>query len=505
MPARKQSNMTLHALLTGIAEVNGLPSDSVQALALDSRDVVPGALFMACAGLRKHGSAYIDDAVRAGAVAVLWEMEPNATPLPVHWRSADEGRRVPVIGVMHLSQKLGLIADRFYGSPSRELFVVGITGTNGKTSCSHFLAQALHDEVPCGVIGTLGFGLFGSLSPATHTTPDAITCHRLLAQMRAEAAAAVVMEVSSHGLQQGRVNAIAFDVAVFTNLTRDHLDYHGDMGAYAQAKRRLFDMPGLKAAVINQDDAFGRELLGSLHGDVQVISYGLEATTRPADVGGRIIRCDAQGLHLHVTTPWGQGQLLSGLLGRFNASNLLAVLATLLVRGLALDDALSRLSALTTVPGRMERFGGGDQALVVVDYAHTPDALEKALHAAREHCSGRLWCVFGCGGDRDPGKRPLMGQVAEAQADCVVITDDNPRTEDPGSIVDDILAGIRSPGQVRVEHDRGQAIAKAIASARAGDVVLVAGKGHEAYQQVGSKRLPFSDAAVVVQHLSHRG
>jgi len=192
MPARKQSNMTLHALLTGIAEVNGLPSDSVQALALDSRDVVPGALFMACAGLRKHGSAYIDDAVRAGAVAVLWEMEPNATPLPVHWRSADEGRRVPVIGVMHLSQKLGLIADRFYGSPSRELFVVGITGTNGKTSCSHFLAQALHDEVPCGVIGTLGFGLFGSLSPATHTTPDAITCHRLLAQMRAEAAAAVV-------------------------------------------------------------------------------------------------------------------------------------------------------------------------------------------------------------------------------------------------------------------------------------------------------------------------
>ncbi len=501
MPAAKPSAMNLRTLLAGIAETDDVPERVVQALTLDSRDVAPGSLFLACAGTRQHGSAYIDEALNAGASAVVWESEPGAAPLPTHWRSARNGHRVPIVGVPRLSQKLGLVADRFYDSPSRDLFVVGITGTNGKTSCSHFLAQALHNGTPCGVIGTLGYGLFGTLSPATHTTPDAITCHRLLADMRDQGAKAVAMEVSSHGLDQGRVNAIVFDVAVFTNLSRDHLDYHGHMGAYARAKRRLFEMPGLKAAVINRDDEFGRELISALREDVNVVSYGLGASGSPADVVGEIVRCDAQGLSLRVTTPWGEGCFTSGLLGQFNASNLLAVLATLLVRGLSLDDALSRVSALTTVPGRMERFGGGAQPLVVVDYAHTPDALDKALQAARQHCTGQLWCVFGCGGDRDPGKRPLMGQVATALADRVIVTDDNPRTEDPGVIVDDILAGMRDAHHVRVEHERANAIEEAICSAQAGDVVLVAGKGHEAYQQVGNERRPFSDAAVVARSL----
>jgi UDP-N-acetylmuramoyl-L-alanyl-D-glutamate--2,6-diaminopimelate ligase len=318
------------------------------------------------------------------------------------------------------------------------------------------------------------------------------------------------MEVSSHALDQGRVNGVDFKVAVWTNLTRDHLDYHGDMAAYAIAKQRLFKAPGLRHAVINIDDDYGRELLATIPAGVQTIGYTLNATqhstlnTQHLLAGSDLQLTDA-GIDLHVQSPWGEGRLQAGLLGRFNASNLLAALATLLALGVSFDSAVQRLGGVSTVPGRMERFGGGRQPLVVVDYAHTPDALEQALRALRGHCHGKLWCIFGCGGERDTGKRPLMGEVAEQSADRVVVTDDNPRGEDPIQIVADIMAGMRNPDAAYLRRDRTLAIAFAIEQSRPGDVILVAGKGHEDYQQVGTRRIPYSDRRSVATLLRREG
>lgn len=484
--------MRLQPLLAGL--IGGpVPEVTVTGLALDSRQVRPGDLFVALPGSRTHGQHYIDAAVAAGAAAVL----------------CDAGTRelgktgVPCLLLHDLSHKLGLIAERFYGRPSQELFVIGVTGTNGKTSCSHFLAQALNEPTaPAAVIGTLGNGFIDRLEATRHTTPDAVRLHALLRDLADAGARSLVMEVSSHGLAQGRVAGVGFDLALFTNLSRDHLDYHGDMAAYGRAKARLFQQAGLRYAVLNGDDAFGRTLLAELPETVEALTYTLaEAGDPTRQVCGEIVSQGRDGLLLELRTPWGDGRLHSALLGRFNASNLLAVLSCLLLKGMGLETALHRLSRLRTVPGRMERFGGqGDQPLVVVDYAHTPDALSQVLITLREHCSARLWCVFGCGGDRDAGKRVLMGNIAARYADHTILTDDNPRHEDGDKIIDDIAKGMVG-GDYVIMRDRAAAIRHAVGRAAANDVVLVAGKGHEVYQQVGDEQRPFSDRDQVCQAL----
>ena len=501
---RLQTGFPLTALLEGFAVLAPTEEILVAGLATDSRQVRSGDLFLAMAGQQHHGLDHARDAVAAGAVAVVWE--PLAGRPELEEMAA--ALAVPAIAVVELHDRLGPIASRFYGAPSRDLFVVGVTGTDGKTSCTHFLAEAFAEPgCPGGLLGTLGYGPFGRLKPATHTTPDALVIQRELAELRDAGLHRVAMEVSSHGLHQGRANGVNFDVAVFTNLSRDHLDYHGDLAAYGAAKRLLFQVPGLQAAVINAGDPFGRELLGQLSSGLRAIAYGLDAELDGLQgverVSGHDLRLGDHGLSLRVNSPWGQGELHAGLLGGFNASNLLAVLAVLGIAGMPLQEILARLSGVHTVPGRMERFGGGaDQPLVVVDYAHTPRALEQVLLALRGHCRGTLWCVFGAGGDRDRGKRPLMGAVAERLADRLVLTNDNPRSEAPEAILQEILAGMAQPGPVEVIGDRATAIRHAVSQAQAGDLVLVAGKGHEDYQQIGSQRLPFSDRAQVLAVLA---
>ena len=397
-----------------------------------------------------------------------------------------------------------MIADAIYGHPSRSLATIGVTGTNGKTSCTHWIAQAAE---ACGrraaVVGTLGLGEIGALKPSRQTTPDVCAVHEALAQFRDADVGLVAMEVSSHGLDQGRVNGVAFDIALFTNLSRDHLDYHGTMVAYGQAKARLFVWPGLRSAVINVDDPFGQRLIDAARARGQrVVSYGFSN----ADVAATGIAMAGGGIALSVATPWGRGAVETRVVGEFNAHNLLGVLAVLLESGIAFDAALEALSVLTPPAGRMQRLGGDGKPLVVVDYAHTPDALEKALLALRPAVAteGELICVFGCGGDRDKGKRPQMGHIAATLADRIVVTTDNARTEDPSDIASAVVHGIRQTNvrRYRVELDRDAAIAGAIAAARAIDVVLIAGKGHEAYQESNGVRTPFADVEHAAQALA---
>ncbi len=455
----------------------------------DSRAVEPGVAFAAFPGARVDGRSFIPDAVRRGACAVFWEAAGFRF---------DDALDVPNVGVERLRQRLGAIADFIYGSPSRHLWMVGVTGTNGKTSCSQWIAHALDGGGRrAGVIGTLGNGLVGALAPAPNTTPDAAVLHETLAQFLAAGAQAVAIEVSSIGLDQGRVNGTKFDVALFTNLTRDHLDYHGSMAAYGAAKARLFAWPGLATAVLNVDDPFGADLAAQLRGrdKPRVLTYGLAG----ADVHAEAIRGTPRGIALDVRTPWGRGATEVAVAGTFNVLNLLGTLGVLLASDVALDDALAALGRLSAPPGRMQRIGGDGAPLVVVDYAHTPDALEKVLEALRPAVAagGRLVCVFGCGGERDPGKRPEMGRVAGALADAVVVTSDNPRSEDPTAIAMAIAQGVRAAGNRhwRLEVDRAKAIRLAVGQAHAGDVVLIAGKGHEAYQERQGERTPFSDVA----------
>lgn len=502
MAAEMLHGLSLVDLLQGFAGVDGVPDRRPSGVCLDSRRIRPGDLFLACAGSRGHGRDYIDQALRAGAVAVAVEGEGSATLC---------GGAVPLIPVPQLSAKAGLIAARFYGHPSRALAVVGVTGTNGKTSVTQFLAQALEaipGYGPCGVVGTLGYGLHGRLVEPETTTPDPVTLQRLLAEFRGQGARCAVLEVSSHALEQHRVAGVESRVAVFTNLSRDHLDYHRSMAEYAAAKQRLFRDPGLGAAVINLDDPYGADMVAAVADGVTVTGYSLGAAaaqTLPRVnhwVRARAER-NAQGnLVLDLDSYAGAAVVETALIGRINGYNLLAVLATLLELGIAFRDAAASLGGLRGVPGRLESFGGGTEGpRVVVDYAHTPDALRQALLELRPLAAGRLICVFGCGGDRDQGKRPQMGQVAEDLADEVVLTDDNPRYEDPRAIVAQILEGMRRPGAVQVEHDRRAAIAGALAGAEPGDLVLVAGKGHEPYQEVMGRRSPLSDRALVAELL----
>ncbi len=473
----------LSALLAGLAPVSAADDREIAGLALDSREVRPGDLFIALPGTTTDGRRFVTDAVRRGAAAVLAEEARWQSPvLPV-----------PVLRAAGLRSAVGHLAERFFGSPSRRLIVIGITGTNGKSTCAHLLAQALSGlPARCAMIGTLGAGFPEALVPSATTTPDAVTVHRLLARFLREGAAQVCMEVSSHALDQERVAGVAFEAALLTNVSRDHLDYHGDMQRYAEAKARLFDAPDLKWAILNRDDALGRTLAERLRGKVRTLTFGMDE----GDVHARRVRTLPEGLELQALTPKGEVNLCCPLYGRFNAANLLAVLACLIALGVDLEAAAARLQRAHPLKGRVERFGGeGGLPLVVVDYAHTPDALEKVLQALREHVRGRLLCVFGCGGERDPGKRPEMGRIAERLADGVVLTDDNPRGESGDQIIADILAGMRRPA--RVLRDRAAAIRVAIAEAGAEDVVLIAGKGHEDYQQIGGERLAYSDRETV--------
>jgi UDP-N-acetylmuramoyl-L-alanyl-D-glutamate--2,6-diaminopimelate ligase len=489
--------------LSGWAEV---PAElTVGDLVLDSRAVAAGDAFVACRGRERHGLQYAPDAVQRGARVILWEPEGAVRPPAL---AAD----IVLCAVPRLRERLGDLADRFYGSPSRQLWIAGVTGTNGKTTCAWLLAQALGLlGRRSAYLGTLGVGLPGALRPLGHTTPDTLSLHRSLAELVAMGVDSLAMEVSSHALDQQRCAGVRMQSAAFTNLTQDHLDYHGDMRAYGAAKARLLAWPGLTRRVINIDDAFGRSLAQRAGASLIVTSrQDPERARVPSGaeyVCARAVTITRAGLTLELVSSRGAGRIVSLLRGPFNVDNLLTVLALLLSAGVPLASACAALEHCRPPPGRMQPEGGGEQPLVLIDYAHTPDALGKALAAARLHCAGRLWCVFGCGGERDRGKRAQMGRVAAEGADELIVTDDNPRGEDPAGIVAEILRGIDAAGaqqRTRVIHERGEAIGAALAGAAAGDVVLVAGKGHEDYQQIGSERRAFSDTARVREALAQR-
>ena len=463
-------------------------------LATDSRRVERGATFVAYPGETQDGRRFIAQAIARGAGSVLWEK--RGFQWNPEWR-------VPNLGIAHLRARAGVIASHVHDDPSARLWMIGVTGTNGKTTCSHWIAQALNQcGVRTAVIGTLGYGMRRSLKPLVNTTPDAVWLHAQLAEFWRRGARAVSMEVSSIGLDQGRVAGAKFDVALFTNLTRDHLDYHRTMRNYRRAKARLFECESLAHAIVNLDDACGRDLAGRVRRrGLSVLGYGFDPRAKIARSVPRVIgnnfAAGTRGMRFDVKTPWGRATVESAMLGRHNASNLLGSLATLLASDVKLKDAVATLGKLKAVPGRMQKLGGGKLPLAVIDYAHTPDALEKVLSALRDlmgSAGARLICVFGCGGERDRGKRPLMGAVATRLADRVVITSDNPRNEDPRAIIADILKG--AGGDYAVEPDRARAVAQALGDARRGDIVLIAGKGHETYQEVRGVRRPYSDVAV---------
>jgi UDP-N-acetylmuramoyl-L-alanyl-D-glutamate--2,6-diaminopimelate ligase len=490
----------LRALLadSGVASDDFVPPDlEIIDLTLDSRAVTPGAAFAALPGTRTHGIGFAAQAAAAGASAVLWEPVPGVVPprLP---------EDVPLIGIPGLTSWLGAIADWFFDAPSASVRVVGVTGTNGKTTTAHVIAEAFQRlNVTSGYLGTLGYGRVDALHAGALTTPDTITVQRRLAELRDEGVRCLAMEVSSHALEQHRVGGVRFDTAVFTNLTRDHLDYHGTLDAYADAKARLFRWPSLRYSIVNVDDAFGRELATRVaHTCLVVFSRAGEIRVDPRwqsekgevkQLFARRVSAAPHGLEIEFDGSWGPVMLRSRFVGDFNVENLLAVLATLLTSGVPMQQAIAALEQCGPPPGRMETLTAPGKPLAIVDYAHSPDALEKALLAVRKHCSGKLVCVFGCGGDRDAGKRPLMGAIAERLADRVIITDDNPRTEDGDAIVADILKGLTRPAAALVERDRAVAIARAIAESSSADAVLIAGKGHEDYQIVGAERRSFSD------------
>ena len=497
-------NASLPQLIRGLAHC-GREADEldieVGGVRLDSREVRPGDLFMATFGRTHDAREFIGAAIDRGAAAVLAESGRD-------WHGVRRLGEVPLIAVDHLMAKTSEIAGRFYREPSKRMSVIGVTGTNGKTTCSQYIARLLERlGTPAGVVGTLGYGVPGALAASPLTTPDAVFTQKALAEMAHAGLRAAAMEVSSVGLHQRRVQGVRFETAVFTNLTRDHLDYHDGMEAYGASKRRLFASPGLRHAVVNLDDPYGIRIVNDLNASVAVTTFGIgkrRATIRAEDVS-----VTSRGFRAKIHTPAGSGRIDCELLGKFNVSNILAAIGALLacrdqLGELDIERVCELVSELRSVDGRMEVRGGGDDVAAVVDYSHTPDGLEGALRALREHFPGRLWCVFGCGGNRDRGKRPIMGAVAEKLADQTVITDDNPRLEAGDAIVSEILSGMAAPAAAHVERDRERAIRHAIAAAEPGDVVLVAGKGHEDYQEIGARRSRFSDADVVREALLER-
>ncbi len=506
MPAEHVTTMpTLAELLGGYADAPALP---VTGIASDSRLLGEGYLFLAVAGLTNHGLDFLDEARRAGACAIAWDSSTGQQP-------ADTG--IPLVAIDDLAGKLGAIADRFYGQPSRQLEVIGVTGTNGKTTVAWMIAQAagLLGET-CGYLGTLGFGVGEVQGAEGMTTPPAVELHGRLAEFVDAGARYAAVEVSSHALSQARVDGVRFDTAIFTNLTRDHLDYHADMREYFESKARLFLECDPRHRIVSIDTEYGLQLAASCGPDVVTVSTQLDKVPngRPY-LFLRSVVATQRGSDVAFTSTWGDGRFSLPMPGEFNVANAALVLALLLAKGVPLDDACDVMSQLGGVPGRMQRVAvdaverpmqrvAMEGPAVFVDYAHTPTALDLALRALRAHCRGSLWCVFGCGGDRDAGKRPLMGAAAEQRSDHVVVTNDNPRSENPQLIIDDIVAGLARPDAATVIADRAAAIAWTIAQAGAADVVLIAGKGHENYQEADGERIPFSDYAVAAQALAKR-
>jgi UDP-N-acetylmuramoyl-L-alanyl-D-glutamate--2,6-diaminopimelate ligase len=484
--------MPLDELLAGVAAA---PRLAIAGLALDSRAVGAGDAFVALKGGRGHGLDHAGEALARGARAILWDPAEGREPAAV-------GADVPCIPVRALRDRLGGIADRFYGMPSSRLTVAGVTGTNGKTTCAWLLASAALRLARRGAyLGTLGAGFPPDVEGSALTTPDVISLHRQLAALADAGATHVAMEVSSHALDQRRVDGVRLRVAAFSNLSRDHLDYHVTMQRYAESKQRLFRLPGLEHAVINVADPVGARFAAALPAGVELTAVAVggatPATPRFIHVGR--VQAAQRGLELEVRGHFGERRLRSRLIGAFNAENLAVTLGVLLAWQFDADEALAALGDCGAPPGRMEGYRLASGALAVVDYAHTPDALAKALAAVRAHARGGVTVVFGCGGERDPGKRALMGEAAERLADRVIVTDDNPRGEDADRIVAMILEGMRRPEHALIERDRARAIRAAVAGAKAGDTVLVAGKGHEDYQVVGGERRPFSDRALLAE------
>jgi UDP-N-acetylmuramoyl-L-alanyl-D-glutamate--2,6-diaminopimelate ligase len=493
--------MTAVSLRDVLCAESGTAGDVlISGLSSDSTWLEPGWAFAACAGGRHHGLAFIADALRRLPAVILWEPAPGFDPTPALLACAGAG--VLALEVPDLRRRLGELAARVWGDPSaRGLHVHGVTGTDGKTSVSQFLAQALEQDGGCGVIGTLGHGRPGRCQPLAHTTPDAPRLQGLLAGFRGQGLRHAAMEVSSHALDQGRVDAIVFHTAILTNLGHDHLDYHGSQAAYAAAKRRLFMMPGLSLAVLNRDSPFSQAVREVLATNVRVVDYGWQAPGDAAHGVWCVDYCaDQRGCDMTLSTAVGRWPLRLPLLGRFNVENVMAVAAVLVGLGWSASRIGDALGGLQPIPGRMEPFRSAGQPLVVVDYAHTPGALEAALASLRPHVGGRLYCVFGCGGERDRGKRPLMGAVAARGADRVIVTDDNPRSEQPQRIIDEILAGLEGTA-ARVIRDRRTAIAETISEAGPDDAILVAGKGHEDYRIDAQGRTPYSDRDTVAHLL----
>lgn len=473
-------SMTLRDLLAD----SDLPEVELTGLCEDSRAVQPGDAFIAVAGEVTDGHDHVSQALDLGAVAVLCERPLDGLP-------------VPTVVVGDLKARRGALADALYGQPSRELRCIGVTGTNGKTTIAHYVADiAGRLGHRAGYLGTIGWGVPGALKSAHLTTEGAVTVHRRLRQLADAGCRWVAMEVSSHALDQGRVAEVEFDVAVFSNLTRDHLDYHGSEEAYGRAKASLFRYPSVEAAVINLDDPFGQRIARELDPAVQLIGYG-----RAADISWRNLRFTAAGIRGRWLTPWGEAELNLPAAGEFSVANMAATIGALCASGLPFAAVIEAAADVAAVPGRMEFFRAAGRPTLVVDFAHTPDALDKALAALRHHTSGRLVCVFGCGGDRDAGKRPLMARAAERHADVLWLTSDNPRSEDPDRIIDAMAAGLTGAVCVHRCPDRSEAIARALAAASAQDLIVVAGKGHENYQEIMGVRVDYSDRTVVANLL----
>jgi len=488
--------MMLVELLSGYAEV---PKDiEISGVSLDSRKIKSGDAFIALSGTLQHGVAFADQAVKNGAVAIIYE------PVGKLKKIVAELENIVCVAVVNLSQNIGAIAARFFGYPAQQLAVIGITGTNGKTTCSQILGQLLPD---CGIIGTLGWGGAGHLNATENTTPDAISIQQILQSFVKQRKTSVAMEVSSHGLEQGRVNGLAFSGAVFTNISRDHLDYHGSMNAYIEAKLKLLDTPGVSFVVVNMDDQYVDKIISVVPTTVKKWGFtrhgnsveGLEI------VSANNIKYTLQGIKCDLNWQDDQTCLTTSLVGEFNLENCLAVLSVLIAMGNSLSEATAMMFKAKPISGRMERVSNSENTFqVFVDYAHTPDALERVLKSLRLHCQNKIVLVFGCGGDRDQGKRSQMGHIATQWADTVVLTDDNPRYENAEHIIDDILAGCQHQ-KVTVIKDREAAICEAIQAASNQDLVLIAGKGHEDYQEQEGKRRHFSDRDVAVDALKARG
>jgi len=485
------------------------PDMNLQGVCLDSRLVAAGDLYLAVCGATTHGIRFAEAAVAAGASAVA--IAPDVLRDYEDKIIALRESATPILVIEQLDQHCAAIASRFYGDPDQHMTLIAVTGTDGKTSVCRFITQALSAvNRRCGYIGTVGWGLGDTLEPISLTTPDAVSIRRMLAVMREQGAELVALEASSHGLAEGRLDSLSIDVAVLTNIGRDHLDYHKSVEAYKAAKARLFAWPSLAGCVINACDELGLQLLSSVtqsrrfayfpQTPPDAVRATLASQSDAVSIYAERVNTAEEGLEFELREGSVTGVVSTSLLGRFNVDNLLACYASLRACGIAANDAIHALSSVTPVDGRMERFGGESTPSVVVDFSHTPQALTVAIEAARLHCAGRLWVVFGCGGDRDPGKRAPMAVAAEA-ADCVIVTDDNPRTESSQDIIDQIMTGFNNPSAVTVLGDRAAAIQHAISAARAEDLVLIAGKGHEDYQIIGTTRFPFSDRVQVLSAL----